>query len=223
MKRLRNIAFVLILLLPLGVSAQYHARDCFFIYPLQQWECHPNWLLSTIQVGSWHDVPVVDDKEADYVMSQWRADSLSISLVSSDAQLGVVWGSGRYVAGSNVVIAAMPKADVLFVGWSDGVRDNPRSLWLERDMELRADFKRLGSFEESQQLPAVEATITVREQFIYVQGGAGYRIRVYDEWGHCLVDEQRERAHEKGYAVPAAGTYFVQIGATTPQKVIVGR
>ncbi len=221
MKIVRFISFALILLLPTLLVAQYHARDCIFIYPIQQWDCNPNWIVSSLQVGSWDDVKEVEDKEADYVMSFWKADSCAIDASSSDDDLGTVWGGGRYVKHTSVWLAAVPKADVRFVEWSDGVRDNPRQLALDSNQSLVAVFSRMASYTPSRQVASVEAEITVRGQRIYVKGASGYHIRIYDEWGHCVTDQQRTSSAETSYLMPKSGTYFVQIGATSPQKIVV--
>lgn len=221
MKIVRVLSFAWIMLLPTLLVAQYHARDCIFIYPTQQWDCNPNWFVSSLQVGSWDDVKIEEDREADFVMSFWRADSCAINVASSDDDLGTVWGGGRFVKHTSVWLAAVPKADVRFVEWSDGVRDNPRQIVLDSSCSLTALFSRTGTYTPSRQVTSVEAEITVRGQRIYVKGASGYHLKIYDEWGLCITDQQRASSAETSYLMPKSGTYFVQIGATAPQKIVV--
>lgn len=47
---------------------------------------------------------------------------------ANDASLGTVTGGGKYEAGASVVLTATPNADAAFVEWSDGVKDNPRTI-----------------------------------------------------------------------------------------------
>lgn len=47
---------------------------------------------------------------------------------ANDASLGKVNGGGKYEAGAQVELTAVPNADAAFVEWSDGVKDNPRTI-----------------------------------------------------------------------------------------------
>lgn len=47
---------------------------------------------------------------------------------ANDASLGTVTGGGKYEAGASVVLTATPNADAAFAEWSDGVKDNPRTI-----------------------------------------------------------------------------------------------
>lgn len=220
MKQTFKVVLIVLMLLPFAASAQWHVRDCFYIYPAQRWECHPYWILSSMQVGSWDDATHVADTEADAIMSQWRVDSLTVSAESEDESMGTVLGGGRYPLHSRVKLAAVGKADVQFVEWSDGVRDNPREFMLETDMTLTAQFHECTTVEQAA-IATIGGEINLRGRRVYIKGAQGYQVYIYDEVGHTLYSERRESDKEKGYLLPDAGVYFIQVGASSAKKIVV--
>ncbi len=64
----------------------------------------------------------------------------SLQLPSNDTTLGVTSGSGRYNYLTEVTFTATPVGNSRFLGWSDGVQDNPRSLVLTCVTILTANF-----------------------------------------------------------------------------------
>lgn len=221
MRRYCYILLTMILLLPVAACAQYHARDCFFIYPTQTWECHPYWILSSVAVGSWADVNTIHDPDADVVMSLWRADSVTIDLNTSTPEWGSLLGGGRVPLHHNVTVAAVPKADIRFVEWSDGVRTNPRQLTADSNITLCAIFADTALPPSEPLTAGDDAEITLRGQRVYISGARNLRIRIFNPMGLCLIDEVKTSADETSYNVNADGTYFIQIGNTEPQKIIL--
>ncbi|MCQ2959441.1 MAG: hypothetical protein MJ198_04540 [Bacteroidales bacterium] len=53
---------------------------------------------------------------------------------------GNVYGMGEYFAGTSVTISAVPHSRCVFKRWSDGITDNPRTLIVDNDITLIAEF-----------------------------------------------------------------------------------
>jgi hypothetical protein len=64
----------------------------------------------------------------------------TLSVPSNDTSLGVTSGAGSYNYLSSVTIEAIPVGNSRFLGWSDGVLDNPRTIVITRDTMLAAHF-----------------------------------------------------------------------------------
>ena len=64
----------------------------------------------------------------------------TLTLTSAQPLLGQVFGGGTYPAGSSVEIRALPATYARFVKWSDGNTQNPRTLVINSNMELQAEF-----------------------------------------------------------------------------------
>ena len=68
-------------------------------------------------------------------------DLYTITLNVSDPDAGTVSGGGDYPHLATATITAYPAQGHTFVGWSDGVTDNPRILTMTSDVRLVAVFR----------------------------------------------------------------------------------
>ena len=66
----------------------------------------------------------------------------TIQAVPSDEELGQVSGSGVFIHGNVVTLLAEPKDGAHFVGWSDEVSENPRTLAASKTMVITAIFEK---------------------------------------------------------------------------------
>ena len=64
----------------------------------------------------------------------------TLTVVSSDEAMGTVTGSGRYPAGSEIVITATANKGYSFQKWHDGNTDNPRTVTVIADATYTAIF-----------------------------------------------------------------------------------
>ena len=64
----------------------------------------------------------------------------TLTVTSNNLFLGSTYGSGTYPAGSAVEIRAYPSLQGRFVRWDDGNTENPRTVIVDRDMEIMAEF-----------------------------------------------------------------------------------
>jgi len=73
--------------------------------------------------------------------AQFAVNGYSITVMSSDTTAGMVMGSGNYNYLDTMTMSATVIAPHYeFVGWSDGVMDNPRSITVTRDSSFTAMF-----------------------------------------------------------------------------------
>lgn len=70
-------------------------------------------------------------------------DRHTVALASSDSLCGAVSGAGSYDYGASVQLQATPAANCYFTGWNDGVTTNPRTLTVEGDTNIVAEFGKL--------------------------------------------------------------------------------
>ena len=75
----------------------------------------------------------VDDITIDYI-------SYDVNVAANDANMGTVTGAGTYRRGTEATIEAVPNYGYIFQGWSDDVTDNPRTLTVNNDITLTANF-----------------------------------------------------------------------------------
>ena len=65
-----------------------------------------------------------------------------VNAISSDQSLGTVTGGGSFLIGETCTLTSIIKGGCSFVGWSNGVLDNPYSFVVSRDTVIAALFSR---------------------------------------------------------------------------------
>lgn len=159
-----------------------------------------------------------------------------LRLTTNDPSRGVVSGGGRYRAGTNVTLNAKASTGFRFIGWADGVDENPRVYQITQDQTLTAYFianmedSELNSGDKSDSSTidinsAVTAdpddmTVLSMEGRIYIRDAAGSSLYIYDDTGRLLISD-RISANIKSYRMPSAGVYLVVLDNAAPVKVIV--
>ena len=68
-----------------------------------------------------------------------------LSVLSNDATMGTVEGSGEYAESTVVILSALPNEGFQFARWNDGSTENPRPVTVMEDTELTAEFLPLHS------------------------------------------------------------------------------
>lgn len=71
--------------------------------------------------------------------------TMQYTLTVSAGDGGSVEGQGVYNEGTKVTIAAVPNNCFTFTGWSDGNIDNPRTITLDSDLKLNANFESIAN------------------------------------------------------------------------------
>ena len=65
----------------------------------------------------------------------------TLTVLSNDNKMGTITGSGSYTEGTEATLTATPASEAcVFVKWSDGNTENPRTLTVTENMELTATF-----------------------------------------------------------------------------------
>jgi len=77
------------------------------------------------------------------IVSGDQRDYYNLSLLVSPANGGNVTGAGRYVAGSQVPVSAVPALGFRFSRWSDGQTNANRTITISGDVTLTAEFERV--------------------------------------------------------------------------------
>ncbi len=72
-----------------------------------------------------------------------QRDYYNLSVLVSPAAGGNVTGAGRYVAGSQVPVSAVPALGYRFVRWSDGNTNSNRTITVNDDITITAEFERV--------------------------------------------------------------------------------
>ena len=70
----------------------------------------------------------------------FNPNTYALTLSSANTAMGTVAGAGSYEYGNEVVIRANSNTGYFFDCWSDGNRDNPRTIKITADLSLTASF-----------------------------------------------------------------------------------
>ena len=68
----------------------------------------------------------------------------NLVVTSADATQGSVEGGGYYAQSQTTVITAFPQRNYRFSHWSDGSAENPRTITVDKDAEIKAHFAYTG-------------------------------------------------------------------------------
>lgn len=74
------------------------------------------------------------------ITAYFTPNSYTVTVVSSDNNMGSVTGSGSYVFNTAATLTATANAQYHFTQWSDGVMDNPRIITVVSDSVFTAQF-----------------------------------------------------------------------------------
>ena len=124
---------------------------------------------------------------------------------------GTVTGSGTYDYGTEVMIEALANEGYHFVKWSDGNTENPRTIVVVEDIELRAEFELAGTPVDNVDESSV--MIYVQNGVIYVEG-AETDYHVLDATGRLIYT-----GRDAVLSLPC-GVYVVVVGDEVEKVVI---
>ncbi len=79
-----------------------------------------------------------------YPVLRWQLEDVDFYTIKGlcREEQGTITGTGAYPKGAEIQLTAMPKDNFIFVGWSDGVTDNPRTIKVEGEATYAAQFER---------------------------------------------------------------------------------
>ncbi|MCQ2260823.1 MAG: fibronectin type III domain-containing protein [Bacteroidales bacterium] len=73
-------------------------------------------------------------------MANFEVETFDVTVLTNDANMGTVSGSGSYNSGATATIVATPAANCRFVQWSDGDTNATRNIVVTSDTTLTATF-----------------------------------------------------------------------------------
>lgn len=86
-----------------------------------------------------------------------------VAIVANESRRGQTSGSGFFLQGTRLEIAALPYPGYRFEKWMDGNHDNPRTITVESDMLMNAHFVPIDAARESKTIVHVTDTIVLRD------------------------------------------------------------
>lgn len=99
----------------------------------------------------------------------------SLTVIASPAEGGTVAGGGTYAYGTEAAVSATAAEGYVFAGWSDGVDEAERTLTVESDVELVANFNK-----EEQRPTGVDQIKTDAKGHPFIYDLSGRRLRSAD-------------------------------------------
>lgn len=147
----------------------------------------------------------------------FAVDTFMIAVESSDIEMGIVNGSGKYVYYNSVQIEAIPNEGFEFVKWNDNVTLNPRMVLVTQDSLFTAEFQKA---QTPIQLVSVLDGVFVSEGQIIIEGYEDEMIYIYNSVGQCISITRNDTTSVLRIRVPYSGVYIVKI-ANKVLKVII--
>ena len=144
-------------------------------------------------------------------------DTLTVETENSEMGMVEVLEEPSCANGSTATIAANANPGYYFTAWSDGNTDNPRYIVVTQDTIITAHFEEIVGIDTPLLHPAHYSQEGNR---IVVNGAEGQSVRVFDIMGK-LISSQPNVPEPFSIYLPAAGVYLIQIGSSTPQKIVV--
>ena len=134
--------------------------------------------------------------------------------VMCNASEGTTLGSGTYIAGSTVTIAAIPNSGFEFDKWNDENTQNPRNVTVNEDMAFTAIFKSTGLGENGGRLVALYPNPA--NSFIRIEGlEAESQVKIYNAMGVLVKVVNTNADEEIAIGDLASGFYIVRCGNAT--------
>ena len=131
------------------------------------------------------DIVVVQDSTfvALFAVSQY-----TIEVVSDNPIMGMVTGGGTYYYGDTIMIEATAYNGFEFLGWTDGIADNPRMVIVTENMTFTAHFGLQQCLIKTQVTPEGAGTVDGGGIYDYgstiqllVHNSTGYRFQMWDD------------------------------------------
>lgn len=139
----------------------------------------------------------------------------SVNLSVNNPAMGSVSGSGEYLQGSIATIIASAYQGNHFNQWSDGNRENPRTILVNNNITLTAFFESNNGIDDSENL---NIEMYGADGYIIIKGADGMNVKVYDLLGRLLTDIKR---YEKPIHIASQGVFIVRIGNRQTRKIVV--
>ena len=127
----------------------------------------PNTAEYTYTFAGWDPAIVAVTGDATYKAT--FSSVVNVYTISVSAINGQVIGGGEYQYGATIDLTALPNEGYVFDQWSDGVKDNPRTITVTGDAEYTALFTSTEGFENIYTSEPVQKVII--DQKVYILRG----------------------------------------------------
>ena len=159
------------------------------------------------------------------ITANFEADAVitySVTVNVNDATMGHVEGvpAGAVAEGTQVTLRAVANPGYVFDGWSDGETAAERTITVNEDVVLTANFKRDPSGIDN--VEGIDAQIYSNDNRIIVKGAENMNVYVYDVNGRC-VSKQSNASETIEFTMQSAGVYLVKVGMAPAKRVVVVR
>lgn len=132
------------------------------------------------------------------------------------------YGTVTHEKQSNLVekIQAIPNSGYRFDHWSNGSVQNPCIVSLTSDSVITAFFIENGGAESITDVIEERFKLYQCDGGIVVVGAVGVRVTLFDNAGRVL-DTRKNEIEELQLNVPASGIYYIKVGNSPTQKIVV--
>ncbi|MBR4229853.1 MAG: InlB B-repeat-containing protein [Bacteroidales bacterium] len=148
--------------------------------------------------------------------------SYTVTGLSNDTTMGVVRGSGEYVAGTTVTLVAEANEGYHFVRWSNGETTTSLTFTVTEDVTLIAYFEINDTPQAIDETDMTNVTIYSAETRIIVNGAEGKSVSVYDINGRT-VSTMAVAGETVEFRMANTGVYLVKVGNAPAKRVLVVR
>jgi hypothetical protein len=145
-------------------------------------------------------------------------ETYQVSLIANYPAIGALYGAGEYPYGEEVVITAVAFPGAEFLGWSDSITDNPRTIVVTSDTTFMALFRHMLGIDDA--TPATHCVISVSQRVIHIDGLLNNNVSVFDLYGRRIAYTPSATGTVT-ITTPTAGVFLVQIEGCKTQKVVV--
>lgn len=143
--------------------------------------------------------------------------TFTITALSNNPDMGVVYGGGEYAYGAQITLLARPFPDVIFTGWVDGDTNIERTVTVTRNATYTAVFREMLSIPGTE---SQEITVITQGLDITVTGAESKAVSLYDIMGRRIATAAKATDSET-LRVPTTGVYLLQVEGTPARKVVV--
>ena len=142
------------------------------------------------------------------------APSYYIGVISDNEEMGTVTGAGTYEVGAQVTITATAKPGYIFLGWGDGVIDNPRTITVTHATEYVAYFQ--GNAVDEFNTAAFKVYPNPANESIRIDGLENEtEICIYNSLGMMVKMVSVNADQEINVSDLSAGLYMIRCGKQT--------
>lgn len=153
------------------------------------------------------------------LVAVFAIDTHVVTLTVNDIAMGTAEGGGEYAYGEEVAVTATANEGYRFVRWSTGDTTAAITFVVTEDVDLEAFFEADPVGIDQIETSAIK--VRSSHMHIYVDGGDGQQLTIFDIDGRRIVSEVQTSG--RPHRMPVAGIYIVKVDGYPVRKVAVVR